>query len=131
MNYNLFREFRLTSLFGFLSTSQNTVGVFIVEGPPVPIPNTVVKLNYAENTWLEAAREDRSAPTQLYDPIGLYERRLEKAVFFYAFKAHDIANTYKSLYFAPILHIAALCAADRHIYKGILLFFDGSIPFIF
>ena len=40
------------------------VGVDDVEGPPVPIPNTVVKLNSAENTWLEAAREDRSTPTQ-------------------------------------------------------------------
>ena len=39
------------------------VGVDDVEGPPVPIPNTVVKLNSAENTWLVAAREDRSTPT--------------------------------------------------------------------
>ena len=39
------------------------VGVYDDEGPPVPIPNTVVKLNSAENTWLEAAREDRSTPT--------------------------------------------------------------------
>ena len=36
-----------------------TVGVDYDEGPPVPIPNTVVKLICAENTWLEAAREDR------------------------------------------------------------------------
>ena len=35
------------------------VGVDCDEGPPVPIPNTVVKLICAENTWLEAAREDR------------------------------------------------------------------------
>ena len=34
-----------------------------VEGPPVPIPNTAVKLNSAENTWLETARENRSTPT--------------------------------------------------------------------
>ena len=39
------------------------VGVDYGEGPPVPISNTVVKLNSAENTWLEAAREDRSTPT--------------------------------------------------------------------
>ena len=39
------------------------VGVYYNEGPPVPIPNTVVKLISAENTWLEAARENRSAPT--------------------------------------------------------------------
>ena len=34
------------------------------EGPPVPIPNTEVKLTSAENTWLEAARENRAVPTQ-------------------------------------------------------------------
>ena len=45
------------------TTRYILVGVDDVEGPPVPIPNTVVKLNSAENTWLEAAREDRSTPT--------------------------------------------------------------------
>ena len=29
------------------------------EGTPVPIPNTAVKLTRADNTWLEAARNDR------------------------------------------------------------------------
>ena len=40
------------------------VGVINDEGPPVPIPNTVVKLIRAENTWWEAAWENRSVPTQ-------------------------------------------------------------------
>ena len=40
----------------------NIVGVYNIEVPPVPIPNTVVKLNRAENTWWAAAREDRSSP---------------------------------------------------------------------
>ena len=44
--------------------SLSTVGVDDAGGPPVPIPNTVVKLIRAENTWREAAREDRSVPTQ-------------------------------------------------------------------
>ena len=44
---------------------SNTVGVYGSEGPPVPIPNTVVKLISADNTWLEAAREDKAMPTQL------------------------------------------------------------------
>ena len=39
------------------------VGVNDDEGPPVPIPNTVVKLIGVDNTWREAAREDRSMPT--------------------------------------------------------------------
>lgn len=33
------------------------------EGTPVPIPNTVVKLIYGDNTWLETAREDNSTRT--------------------------------------------------------------------
>ncbi len=39
------------------------VGVYYDEGPPVPIPNTVVKLIRAENTWRAASRENRSMPT--------------------------------------------------------------------
>ena len=42
------------------------VGVFSDEGPPVPIPNTEVKLISADNTWLEAAREDKAMPTQYH-----------------------------------------------------------------
>ena len=33
------------------------------EGTPVPIPNTVVKLVYGDNTWLATAREDNSSRT--------------------------------------------------------------------
>ena len=43
---------------------QRQVGVDYDEGPPVPIPNTEVKLARADNTWLETAREDRFSPTQ-------------------------------------------------------------------
>ena len=39
------------------------VGVNGDEGTPVPIPNTVVKLVYGDNTWLATAREDNSTPT--------------------------------------------------------------------
>ena len=39
------------------------VGVFNAQGPPVPIPNTEVKLCWADNTCTEACREDRSMPT--------------------------------------------------------------------
>ena len=35
------------------------VGAFGGEGPPVPIPNTEVKLASAEDTWLETARKNR------------------------------------------------------------------------
>ena len=43
------------------------VGVNGDEGTPVPIPNTVVKLVYGDNTWLATAREDNSTPT----PAGI------------------------------------------------------------
>ena len=52
-------------LFNFQGTkSSDTVSVTNAEGPPVPIPNTEVKLCSGENTWLEAARENSSMPTQ-------------------------------------------------------------------
>ena len=35
------------------------VGIDCSEGPPVPIPNTEVKLTCADNTWRATAREDR------------------------------------------------------------------------
>ena len=49
---------RVTTCFTFVYLA----GVYDVEVPPVPIPNTVVKLNSAENTWWEAAWENRSMP---------------------------------------------------------------------
>ena len=42
---------------------QQIVGVDYNEGPPVPIPNTEVKLACADNTWLATARDDRLMPT--------------------------------------------------------------------
>ena len=39
------------------------VGVDCREGPPVPIPNTEVKLAGAEDTWLVTARKNRFSPT--------------------------------------------------------------------
>ena len=42
---------------------EKKVGFLNAEGPPVPIPNTEVKLCSADNTSLETVREDRSKPT--------------------------------------------------------------------
>ena len=42
------------------------VGVDDGEGPPVPIPNTEVKLTGAEDTWLEATWENRKTPTFIF-----------------------------------------------------------------
>ena len=50
------------------------VGDINAKGPPVPIPNTEVKLCSAENTSLETVRENRSLPTPFLrrgrDPDG-------------------------------------------------------------
>ena len=45
----------------FLLSDQGNkiVGVDCGEGPPVPIPNTEVKLTCAEDTWRAAARENK------------------------------------------------------------------------
>ena len=57
-NYSF--SLRLFQFSGFYPT----VGVDYDEDPPVPIPNTVVKLIRAENTWRAASRENRSMPAQ-------------------------------------------------------------------
>ena len=48
---------------GVSAVRSDEVGVDGGEGPPVPIPNTEVKLTCADNTWLATAREDRKMPT--------------------------------------------------------------------
>ena len=42
---------------------DHTVGGYGAEDPPVPIPNTVVKLSCAEDTWRAAAWKNRAPPT--------------------------------------------------------------------
>ena len=44
---------------------KKIVGVINAEGPPVPIPNTEVKLCSGENTLRETVRENSSMPTSL------------------------------------------------------------------
>ena len=56
--------------------ANRIVGVDYNEGPPVPIPNTEVKLVCAENTRLATARDDRLAPTL---------RRITEMWFFFLF----------------------------------------------
>ena len=61
---------------------RTTVGVDDAEGPPVPIPNTEVKLSGAENTWLVTAWENREMPThKSVHPTGW--------AFFYALNIND------------------------------------------
>ena len=58
----------------FSGCKPETVRVNGDEGTPVPIPNTVVKLVYGDNTWLATAREDNSTRTsadQYSDPLDI------------------------------------------------------------
>ena len=50
------------TLFSFEGAGP-AVGVNDGEGPPVPIPNTEVKLTGAEDTCLATDRENRAMPT--------------------------------------------------------------------
>lgn len=47
------------SVSGWKVLQIEIVGADDGEGTPVPIPNTAVKLTGADNTWLEAARDDK------------------------------------------------------------------------
>ena len=50
----------------------NVVGAINGEGPPVPIPNTEVKLTCAENTCLVTDWKDRSVPTQKDEALSSF-----------------------------------------------------------
>ena len=56
---NLGFEFTGNELYSVLKVQAFKVGVYNSEGPPVPIPNTAVKLTRVDDTWLEAARDNR------------------------------------------------------------------------
>ena len=52
-------------------TRYKLIGVDDAEGPPVPIPNTEVKLSGADDTWLATAWENREMPThKSVHPVG-------------------------------------------------------------
>ena len=58
----LFSDYSFSSVFFSFQGFTLIVGVDYDEDPPVPIPNTVVKLIRAKNTWRAASRENRSMP---------------------------------------------------------------------
>ena len=47
-----------------MNLTNSIVGANGDEDPPVPIPNTEVKLISVENTWRVTAWKDRAVPTQ-------------------------------------------------------------------
>ena len=54
------------------------VGVTNAEGPPVPIPNTEVKLCSGENTIRETVWEDSSMPTRSKESREICSPMIEK-----------------------------------------------------
>ena len=50
---------------GKTSKSHRISGDYSLRDPPVPIPNTEVKPQHADSTWLETAREGRSSPDSI------------------------------------------------------------------
>ena len=59
-------------------TEKEIVSVTNAEGPPVPIPNTEVKLCSGDNTLRETAREDSSMLTRAREwrnPLLRFEKR--------------------------------------------------------
>ena len=61
------------------SKSHRISGDYSLRVPPVPIPNTEVKPQHADSTWLETAREGRSSPD------SNKEHRKSDALFFFTF----------------------------------------------
>ena len=62
-NYAIYRRrYAVGPGFESLKVHQK-VSAYVTEGPPVPIPNTEVKLCRAEDTWLATARENRTVLT--------------------------------------------------------------------
>ena len=73
---------------GSIPARVTKVGVNDDEGPPVPIPNTEVKLVGGDNTCLATDREDSTMPTQ--------KQRLRKQPLFYFQKSmaiEEVKNT--------------------------------------
>ena len=65
---NVDQEFqRIIYLFSFEGAMKHNIsGDNGIEVPPVPIPNTEVKLYSADDTWWETARESRSLPDFIF-----------------------------------------------------------------
>ena len=61
--------FALEVLCSILRIPKSLTGVDDDEDPPVPMPNTEVKLIRVENTWLETAWEDRTMPVHGKNPM--------------------------------------------------------------
>ena len=48
-------------------------GDYSLRDPPVPIPNTEVKPQHADGTWLATARESRSSPDSIFALVAQWQ----------------------------------------------------------
>ncbi len=71
LDQNVSNSMKLCSILRIPEGIQET-GADDDEDPPVPIPNTEVKLMSVENTWLETAWEDRTVPVRKRNPQGFF-----------------------------------------------------------
>ena len=71
LDEEIWKEKKCYSVLKVQPSEKGIVGVYDGEDPPVPIPNTVVKLAGAENTWLETARENKTMPALLFLICGI------------------------------------------------------------
>ena len=62
MGRGLFLLSKEFETYAFLINLKKSAGVNGDEDPPVPIPNTEVKLISVEDTWMETSRENISTP---------------------------------------------------------------------
>ena len=93
---------------------HSAVGVYRDEGPPVPIPNTAVKLISADNTWLEAAREDKAMPTQQQAATKMV------AVFFFSEGGLAMENKGGRVVFMPDIEYRAWVNRNKDLLEQIV-----------
>ena len=93
------------------------VGANYDEVPPVPIPNTEVKLISAEDTWRAAAWENRSVPVLKYKEVAMIVNIVAAFLYF----SNKSPKTLKTigiaqqtvLYTNYILKVKKLCNIKR------------------
>ena len=90
----------------------NDSGDYGRKDPPVPIPNTEVKLSHAESTLRDTAWEDRSSPLFICPSIRKPDRR--DFWFFTAFVIKtDFGENMRTVSANTLMHTLKRCAARR------------------
>ena len=89
---------------------KGEVGFINAEGPPVPIPNTEVKLCSADNTSLATVREDRSKPTpRIAERMLGYLRK--KVILYFQWGCSSVGR-------APALQAGGHGFESHHLHQG-------------